>query len=213
VICGVDEAGKGSVLGPMVIAGVRAASEEILSDIPVKDSKLLSPAERERLYPLIRKRCRTATVVIDAHEIDAIRREMSLNSCIARSHAEVIRKLAPDIAYVDACDVNALRYAEAVKSYLGKSCEVVSTHHADLIYPVVSAASIIAKVTRDRAMKKHAKKYGRIGSGYPSDPITISYLSSYIDEHGSPPPLARKSWKTVISLQAQKEQSTLLKFF
>jgi len=213
VICGVDEAGKGSVLGPMVIAGVREASEDALSDLPVRDSKLLSHAKRERLYPLIRKRCRTAIVVIDAHEIDAVRREMSLNSCVARSHAEVIRKLAPDIAYVDACDVNAERYAEKVKNYLGMSCEVVSKHHADLIYPVVSAASIIAKVTRDRAMEKHAKKYGRIGSGYPSDPVTISYLSAYIDEHGSPPPIARKSWKTVIALQARKEQSNLAKFF
>ncbi len=213
MICGVDEAGKGSVLGPMVIAGVGISSDEVLSGIPVKDSKLLSPAERERLYVLIRKRCKIATVVIDAGEIDAIRQEMTMNSCVARAHAEVIQKLAPTVAYVDACDVNPLRYAETVKSLLDCPCDVVSEHHADQSYPVVSAASIIAKVTRDRAIEKLAKKHGTIGTGYPSDPITVIYLSSYIDEHGYPPPIARKSWKTVISMLAKKEQSTLAKFF
>jgi len=197
----------------MVIAGIGIPSEEVLSGIPVKDSKLLSPAERERLSVLIRKRCKIATVVIDSGEIDAIRQKMTMNSCVARAHADVIQQLAPAVAYVDACDVNPLRYAETVKSHLNCPCEVVSEHHADLTYPVVSAASIIAKVTRDRAIVKLAKKYGTIGNGYPSDPITITYLSSYIDEHGCPPPIARKSWKTVISMLAKKEQSNLAKFF
>jgi ribonuclease HII len=213
VICGVDEAGKGSVLGPMVVAGVGIPSDEVLSGIPVRDSKLLSPAERERLYVLIRKRCTIATVIIDAAGIDTIRQQMTMNSCVAHAHAEVIKKLAPDVAYVDACDVNPLRYAETVKSHLDCPCEVVSEHHADETYPVVSAASIIAKVTRDRAIIKLAKKYGTIGTGYPSDPITVTYLSSYIDKHGRPPPIARKSWKTVISILAQKEQSNLKQFF
>jgi ribonuclease HII len=213
VICGVDEAGKGSVLGPMVVAGVGIPSDECLSGIPVKDSKLLSPAERERLYVQIRKRCTIATVVIDAAGIDAIRQEMTMNSCVARAHADVIRKLSPAVAYVDACDVNPLRYAETVKGHLDCPCEVISEHHADQTYPVVSAASIIAKVTRDRAIIKLAKKYGTIGTGYPSDPITVTYLSSYIDEHRSPPPIARKSWKTVISMLAKKEQSNLTQFF
>jgi len=197
----------------MVIAGVRILSDGDLSSIPVKDSKLLSLTERERLSVLIRKRCKIATVVIDAGEIDAIRQKMTMNSCVARAHADVIRQLAPAVAYVDACDVNPLRYAETVKSHLDCPCEVVSEHHADLTYPVVSAASIIAKVTRDRAIVKLAKKYGTIGSGYPSDPITVTYLSSYIDEHGCPPPIARKSWKTVISMLAKKKQSNLAKFF
>lgn len=213
MICGVDEAGKGSVLGPMVIAGVGVTSEDVLSGIPVKDSKLLSPSERERLYALIRKRCKIATVVIDAAGIDAIRREMTLNSCVARAHAEVIRKIAPAVAYVDACDVNALRYGETVKSHLDNPCELVSEHHADQTYPVVSAASIVAKVTRDRAIAKLAKKYGAIGSGYPADPVTVAYLTSYIDKCGCPPPIARKSWKTVVSMVAKKEQSNLGKFF
>jgi len=213
VICGVDEAGKGSVLGPLVIAAVGVTSDEVFADVLVKDSKMLSPPMREHLYSVIRKRFRVATVRIDAHEIDEIRRGMTMNSCIARAHAQVIGKLSPSKAFVDACDVNAFRYAEMVKSHLDYTCEIISEHHADESFRVVSAASIVAKVVRDRAIVTLSKKYGTIGSGYSSDPVTIAFLSSYIDEYKKPPPIARKSWKTVSRLIAKKQQSQLSEFF
>ena len=168
---------------------------------------------REHLYSVIRKRFRVATVRIDAHEIDEIRRGMTMNSCIARAHAQVIGKLSPSKAFVDACDVNAFRYAEMVKSHLDCTCEIISEHHADESFRVVSAASIVAKVVRDRAIVTLSKKYGTIGSGYSSDPLTIAFLSSYIDEYKKPPPIARKSWKTVSRLIAKKQQSQLSEFF
>jgi ribonuclease HII len=213
VICGVDEAGKGSVLGPLVVAAVGIRSEDVFSDFEVHDSKLLSPKMRERLYMIIRKRFRVATVHIDAHEIDEIRTGITMNVCVARAHAQVIDKLSPSIAYVDACDVNAFRYADMVKSYLKQSCEIVSEHHADQTFKVVSAASIVAKVTRDRAIMALSKKYGNIGSGYPSDPVTIAFLSAYLDEYKCPPPIARKSWKTVSAMLGKKQQSQLSEFF
>lgn len=212
MICGVDEAGKGSVLGPMVVAAVGAPSEDALDDLGVKDSKLLSPKERERLYSLIKKRCRIATVRLDANEIDAIRTEMTMNAAVARAHAQVITKLSPDCAYVDACDVNIFRYAEMVKSHLANHCEIVSEHHADSKFAVVSAASIVAKVTRDRAIVMLSKKYGELGSGYPSDPVTIRFLNAWIDDHRVPPPIARKSWKTVSAILARKSQKSLMDF-
>jgi len=213
VICGVDEAGKGSVLGPMVIAGVSVRSDDAFSDLGIRDSKMLAPAKREELYRVIRKRCRVTTVVIPADEIDAIRREMTMNACVARAHAEVIQRLSPKVAYVDACDVNPFRYADEVKRHLDIFCELVSEHHADGKYPVVSAASIIAKVTRDREIRKLAKTYGKIGSGYPSDPLTITYLTAYIGTHGAPPPIARASWKTVSAILGRRNQSHLSEFF
>lgn len=213
VICGVDEAGKGSVLGPLVIAAVGVSSEDVFSDIPVKDSKLLSPAVREDLYSVIKKQFRVTTLRIDAQEIDEIRREMTLNSCIARAHAKVIGRLSPSQAFVDACDVNSFRYGEMVKSHLACNCEIISEHHADETFKVVSAASIVAKVVRDHAIATLSKKYGMIGSGYPSDPVTIAFLSAYIDEHKRPPPIARKSWKTVSVMIGNKEQSHLSEFF
>jgi len=208
----VDEAGKGSVLGPMVVAAVGVSSEDVFSDFEVNDSKLLSSKVRERLYAIIRKRFRVVTVRIEAHEIDEIRMGMTMNACVARAHARVIDKLSPTLAYVDACDVNAIRYADTVKSHLEQACEIVSEHHADQTFKVVSAASIVAKVTRDRAIAALSKKYGEIGSGYPSDPVTIRFLNSYIDEHRVPPPIARKSWKTVSAILTKKTQSSLRDF-
>lgn len=213
MICGVDEAGKGSVLGPMVIAAVGTANEDVFSDLTIRDSKTHTAKERERLAAIIRKRCRVTTVKIDAHEIDAIRAEMTLNVCVARAHAQAINKLRPKTAYVDACDVNEFRYAEMVRCHLTRQCEIVSEHHADSTFQIVSAASIIAKVTRDGEIRKLAKTYGEIGSGYPADPVTIAYLSSYLDEHRHPPPIARKSWKTVTAMIGRKEQSSLERFF
>ena len=204
-----DEAGKGSVLGPMVVAAVGVSSDDTLADLGVKDSKLLTAKERKRLYTIIRKKCRVAIVRLDAQEIDAVRQDMTLNAAVARAHAQVITKLSPACAYVDACDVNSFRYAEMVKNHLERPCEIVSEHHADEKFPVVSAASIIAKVTRDRAITTLAKKYGDIGSGYPADPVTIRFLNAYIDEYRIPPPIARKSWKTVSTILAKKTQSSL----
>ncbi len=137
---------------------------------------------------------------------------MTLNSAVARAHAQAIGKLSPSCAYVDACDVNCFRYAEMVKNNLDRVCEIVSEHHADEKFPVVSAASIVAKVTRDRAIATLSKKYGEIGSGYPSDPVTIRFLTTWIDEHKNPPPIARKSWKTVGAILAKKSQSSLHDF-
>lgn len=197
----------------MVIAAVGVSSENVFAEFDVADSKLLSPRVRERLYLIIRKRFRVATVRIDAHEIDEIRTGMTMNACVARAHAQAIDKISPSIAYVDACDVNAFRYADMVKSYLEQSCEIVSEHKADQTFKVVSAASIVAKVTRDRAITALSKKYGEIGSGYPSDPVTIAFLSAYIDEHKCPPPIARKSWKTITAMIRKKQQSQLSHFF
>lgn len=209
VICGVDEAGKGSVLGPMVVAAAGADSEDVLADLPVKDSKLLSAMQREHLYGEIIQRCTIATVIIPAGQIDTSRQTISMNECVARAHAAVIRQIRPETAYVDACDVNALRYAQMVLAHLPDPCRVVSEHKADETYRIVSAASIVAKVTRDREVAALCGEYGAVGSGYPSDPVTIAFLESYIGQHRCPPACARKSWKTVSVLMAKRSQMKL----
>ena len=212
MICGVDEAGKGPVFGPMVIAGVGCDLPETIRDLGLKDSKLLTSRRREELYPLIQDRCHIATKVIDASEIDRVRRKMTMNECVALAHAEVIRKLEPSVAYVDACDVNADRYGEMVRHQLPFVCRVISEHRADSTYEIVSAASIVAKVIRDRAISVLADEFGEIGSGYPSDPVTITFLAAYIREHKTPPPFARTSWKTVREMMGENGQTSLLRF-
>jgi ribonuclease HII len=215
LICGVDEAGKGSVLGPMVVAGVACTDPSAVAALGVRDSKKLTRLRRESLYDQIRSVCTTTVVVLSAADIDRDRETATMNLIVARGHASVISTLAPAIAYVDACDVNADRYRETVTANLAPacSCQVIAEHRADSTYPVVAAASIIAKVTRDRLIDALAEEYGRIGSGYPSDRYTIEYLSDYIGRHHAAPPCARKSWKTTAHLLEMGAQRDLCSFF
>lgn len=200
VICGVDEAGKGSVLGPMVVAAVGCRTTEDLAALPIRDSKVLRPKQREALYEILFRDFSIAIVTIDAAGIDDARSRMSMNQCVAELHAEVVRSLQPESAYLDACDVNAERYGRTVAGLLDFPCEIVAEHRADARHKIVGAASIVAKVTRDRAIRELAEHYGKIGSGYPSDATTIEFLRDYIREHGNPPSCARRSWKTVTNL-------------
>ena len=200
MLCGVDEAGKGSVLGPMVVAAVGCWREEDLAPLPIRDSKVLKPEQREAIYEVLLRDFAVSVVTIDAAGIDEARSRMSMNDCVAELHAEVIRELKPRSACVDACDVNAERYGRRVADCLDFPCEIISEHRADARYRIVGAASIVAKVTRDRAVRDLDEEYGNVGSGYPSDPVTIEFLKRYIRDHGSPPPCARRSWKTVANL-------------
>lgn len=212
MLAGVDEAGKGAVLGPLVVAAVGWEEGDTVTAVPVRDSKALSPQARELLYDQITAEASTRVLVIEAHEIDAGRRSMTMNLLLARAHARVIAGLRPATAYVDACDVNAARYGRTVAACLDFPCRVVAEHHADATRAVVSAASIVAKVTRDRLVRALAPEYGEVGSGYPSDPVTIAFLSRYIADHGRPPGCARFSWETTRQILCRAGQADLSRF-
>jgi ribonuclease HII len=211
VICGVDEAGKGAVLGPLVVAAVACGSNEEAEAVGARDSKTLSPKRREEIYTEITARFSIATRILSPGEIDA-RPRASLNTCIARAHAAVVSDLHPDMAILDACDVDAHRYGRIVAGYLTKRCRLLSVHEADRIYPVVGAASIVAKVLRDRAIADLALRYGEIGSGYPADPVTLAYLKEYLGNQKVPPPFARMSWATTRSLVNELHQTRITDF-
>jgi ribonuclease HII len=203
LLAGVDEAGRGSVIGPLVIAGVSVEENDLpkLVDIGVKDSKLLSPQKRETLAKQIRELTLNCHVVfLSPVEIDQVvetgKRLHRLNRFEAQAMARVITILKPDVVYVDASDVLADRFGEHIAENLDFSLKIVSEHKADLNYPIVSAASIIAKVERDQAISSLQKKHGNLGCGYPSDSNTINFLGEWIRKFGSYPDFVRKSWKT-----------------
>ncbi|HEY4704365.1 MAG TPA: ribonuclease HII [Thermoplasmata archaeon] len=197
MICGVDEAGRGPVMGPMVVAGLAVESDVPLRALNVRDSKKLSPERREALAPEIRKVGRFEILVIPAAEIDATRAQMSLNDFEARLFATVIERLRPEIAYVDSADVNEFDFRRAIASQLSYELEIVSKHGADDLFPVVSAASILAKVVRDAEMRKIEAELGvKIGSGYSHDQETIDFLVKWLEEKGTLPPYTRASWDT-----------------
>jgi ribonuclease HII len=202
LITGVDDAGRGSVVGPLVIAGILIKEEDLpkLIRLGVKDSKLLSPHRRETLAVEIKRIVEKYSVIrLSPKEIDDVvetgKKLHRLNRLEAQAMAKVIKMLKPDIAYVDASDVIEERFKEHILEYLPFEVEIISEHKADRTYPVVSAASIIAKVERDGAIAELAKKYGDFGSGYPSDPRTINFLQQCLEMWREYPNDVRKSWK------------------
>jgi len=210
VIVGVDEAGRGPVIGPLVVAGVAVETDVELRHMNVRDSKKLSPERREALAPEIEKVSTYEVVVIPAERIDLMRSEMSLNDFEAKLFAEVIDKLRPETAYVDAADVDEIEFKRCVRKELAFDVEIVSQHNADELFPVVSAASILAKVCRDREMRTIEDEIGmHIGSGYASDADTIAFLETWIRTHGSLPPHTRASWDTARRLLAESRNHKL----
>jgi ribonuclease HII len=194
VAFGVDEAGKGPVLGPMVAACVVARPESLPEG--VADSKRLSPARRERLDAAIRDAAdavgvaRVATGRIDREDTD-------MNGLTVAAHAEAIDAAgASGEGTVDAGDVDAARFGRRVADAASADVSIVAEHGADDAYPLVSAASVVAKVARDGAVEALAEEYGDVGSGYPSDPTTRAFLREWVREHGALPDCARASWQT-----------------
>jgi len=189
-IAGIDEAGRGPILGPMAIAGVKIDREEEgnFKRIGVKDSKKLTRKRREKLYPLILEMAEAKIIMVEPKEIDS----RSLTDIEAEKFAFLARGLSADLTYVDC--VGAISFSSLLNDILEDMALVVS-HKGDVLYPVVSAASIIAKVQRDWAIDDLAKKYGEIGSGYPADKRTIDFLRGYLEENGCLPECARKRWR------------------
>jgi len=195
-ICGVDEAGKGAVIGPMVVAGVLVEDEEALREIGVRDSKKLSRRRREELFHRITSSCSVEVIEISAKELDEMMKERTINEILLDAHSKIIESLKPDVAYVDSVDVLEERFRDRLRRKLG--CEIISKHGADELYPCVSAASIVAKVIRDRRVREIEKELkSEIGSGYPGDPRTRRFLEEWFREHRVPPPHARVSWETI----------------
>lgn len=230
LLCGIDEAGRGPVLGPLVIAGVVINSDDRTSDdrasddkkfddekklaaLGVKDSKLLTPKKREELFDKILKIVKKYEIIIlEPKDIDAALMDpnTNLNWLEADTSAEIINKLKPEKAILDCPSNNIKEYSEYVRKKLSVDCRLVAEHKADLNHIVVGAASILAKVTRDREIEKIKKKVGKaLGSGYPADPATQKFL---VENYKKYPDLFRKSWQTYKDVVNKKQQKGLGEF-
>ena len=219
LVAGVDDAGRGCAIGPLVIAGVLMNENDLskLADLGVKDSKLLSPHRREVLAPEIKRVAKDYNIVkLSPRQIDDVvlngRKLRRLNWLEAQTMAKVIEALKPDKAYVDASDVLEERFGRDILDFLSFRIPIVSEHKADRTYPIVSAASIIAKVERDREVAELAKAHGDFGSGYPSDPRTMDFLRRCLKKMEEYPDFVRRSWKPVKKVKSDEEsrQSRLM---
>jgi len=197
ILCGGDEAGRGALVVSMV--SVKKSSIHTLSEIGVRDSKLLTEKRRNELYGLIEEIAHEIKVdrITPVEINDAMRNGISLNELEALHFARLFDTMDKDISmiYLDSPDVIAEKFGvrfsisstrptqvagiKTKKQPDVKQIRIFAEHKADARYPVVSAASIIAKVVRDREMKRveHALKM-HIGSGYPSDHYTVSAIKA-----------------------------------
>jgi len=212
--CGIDEAGRGPVIGPLVICGVLANDEQErkLVEMGVKDSKMLTPVQRERMFDKIKTIVeKYEIIIIEPAEIDSVVGKGKLNNLNwleADKSVEIINKLKPLRAILDCPSTKPEKYADYVKKKLKNKVDIIAEHKADQTYPIVSAASILAKVTRDELIQEIKKKYDvEFGSGYPSDPLTQLFIRKNWNKY----PIFRTSWETYKALVRGKSQTKLFK--
>ena len=206
LLMGADEAGKGPVIGSMFVAGLVIEEEKLfdLAAMGVKDSKMLSPAKRETLARKINSIAVDQYILeVRPEVIDELRLVMTMNEIMVRSFSQVVERLHADRAVLDAADVNAERFGRAVRAHSRTTMDLIAEHKADQRHHVVSAASILAKVHRDQSMRQLESAMNcRIGSGYPHDRDTISFLCDWVREKKELPPCARHSWVTAQRIKA-----------
>tara|TARA_Y100000310_G_C20460912_1_gene705313 strand:+ start:164 stop:805 length:642 start_codon:yes stop_codon:yes gene_type:complete len=197
ILAGVDEAGRGPMIGPLVICGATIDDDKVneLIRIGVKDSKYLTPKQREELFPKIKEIVKSYKIIIvEAAEVDDALNSpnLNLNWLEAIKTALILGELDPERAIVDCPSNNIQAYTEYLSNLLKKKIPLKLEHNAER-FPIVAAASILAKVTRDNEIEKLKETYGDFGSGYPSDPKTKAYLLKNWKNH---PEIFRKTWKS-----------------
>ncbi|WP_304124031.1 ribonuclease HII [Methanosphaera cuniculi] len=205
-VLGIDEAGRGSVIGPLVMGCVIMPRDKLrfLKRIGVNDSKKLTSNKRKIVSRKIKKIAQFDTRIITAQQIDQQRLNgTNLNQIETNAMFDLIKTHKPDLCCIDCIDVNETRFHDLIQQ-IDPNMQVITEHKADETYDIVSAASIIAKTTRDREVEIIRQEYGRLGSGYPSDQTTINYLKTI--ENGEYPDFVRKTWTTIENIENEKNQ-------
>jgi ribonuclease HII len=211
-LVGVDEAGRGSFVGPLVV-GAFAIDDSDLDSVRLagaRDSKELSPGAREEVYARLQRLGDLASVALSPRTVDRAVRTNGLNDLEAAAFGSVIRTLGGEEARVDACDTDPARFGRRVSARAGGRTRIISNHHADRDDPLVGAASIVAKVRRDRALARLRATLGEgIGSGYPSDTQTIEFVRAHLLHAEGTPTWLRVSWSTMLRVKPAVPAVTL----
>lgn len=199
----------------MVIAGVmiEEKDEEKLRKIGVKDSKMLKPHQREKLYPLIKKIAKDYVALkISAREIDEMMRTRNLNIIEAEKMAQIIKTLGADTAYVDTPQASTEKFKAILLNLAKNHTKIIAENYCDETYPVCSAASIIAKVERDAEVEKIKKIVDfDFGVGYSHDQRSIEFVKKCLKDKKCLEYI-RHSWVTVDGLKSKKEQKSLREY-
>lgn len=212
---GVDDAGRGPVIGSMFLVGVLIGEnrENELIELGVKDSKLLVPSVRKRIGATLMRKFDFAFQEVLPNEIDSSK---NLNYLEAQKMAMVINELAKKtsekvIAFVDCPSVNTKSWADYLRQFIidRDRVELHAEHRADAKYPCVSGASIIAKEKREESIEILKQQFHvDFGSGYPSDPKTVLFIKENFN-NPTFSKIIRHSWSTVKKLTEQASQKSL----
>lgn len=206
LILGIDDAGRGPVIGPMVLAGclVTAESQKELKKLGVKDSKELTPKRREMLAEKVKEIAETFEIALSyPEEIDGnLNNGTNLNKLEAMKMAEIINKINKGYSkikvIIDCPSTTISTWTDYLKTHIKNlsNLDIVCEHKADVNHVSVSAASIIAKHIREKEMDKLKEIYGTcIGSGYCSDATTMKFLETHALKHENDG-IFRKTWET-----------------
>lgn len=219
---GIDDAGRGPVIGPMVLAGILADEKQVaqLKLLGVKDSKMLTPEQREFMASKIKKIAADSKIVkVSASEIDEkLGSGTNLNKVEAQMTAEIINKLnnGKEIEVIIDCpSVNIAAWKNYLAQYISnpEKIKLRCEHKADVNHAIVSAASILAKVTRDDEVEKMKKEHKfDCGSGYPADPACAAFLRTPKAKELAKLGLIRTSWQTWKDVVGKKGQKGLGEF-
>jgi len=194
LLLGIDEAGRGPVIGDMFQVGV-AADQDIIESLfggRVRDSKRLSPRRRDKLARAILER---AELVVTNRFPPRIIDSWNLNKLLGWGLTKIIAVAAVTVPCVDAVFIDEIKGVNtAPLKQLLPGSRIVMEAGADSRYAIVAAASIVAKFLREQHVAALHTVYGDFGSGYPSDPRTRSWL---LGVGRDLPPIVRRSWKTL----------------
>lgn len=203
LIAGIDEAGRGPVLGSLIIccAFCNRNDEKKLRSICNKDSKQLTHEKREQIHNKLKKFCTFRWIEITAKEITSRMKKLSLNDIEAQAMAELVKKLKDADVMIDMPDRYSWTFRKRMERFGVSRFE--AEHKADAKYPIVAAASICAKLMRDQKMNEIRELVGDVGSGYPSDAKTIAALKNketmkLLHDH------VRHRWKTLDNIKQKK---------
>ncbi|MBS3078831.1 ribonuclease HII [Candidatus Pacearchaeota archaeon] len=207
-VLGIDEAGRGPCIGPMIIAGVMIEEGTEAGLGAVKDSKLLVHKKRIELNNIIQANSEFKIIEVSPREIDEAldekNTEMNLNWLEAHKQAEIINHFNPDKVIIDCPHPVPKKYEDYIKKLIKKKdIKYVVEHKADVNYPVCSAASIIAKVRREEEITRIQKQYGDTGPGYPANPKTQKFIKENWQKH---PEIFRKSWSTFKNIEKANDE-------
>ncbi|MFH1780006.1 MAG: ribonuclease HII [Candidatus Micrarchaeota archaeon] len=205
-LIGVDEAGRGCVIGPLVICAfkINEKHEIELKKMGVKDSKLLAPTTRNKLYKELIKSKHCLRIIPATELTELMNKKISLNEIEAIKIAECLQELDDNetTAFIDSPDANPKKFAERIKRLAPNlKIKIIAENKADVNHLVASAASIIAKETREMEVTRIKKLVGDFGSGYTSDGKTIVFLKKHYGKNKALNEFIREKWSTIKNLK------------